>query len=223
MNIKLFARAITKFLAGVLLVGVLLFLSAGTFAYRQAWLLMGILFVPMFAAGLVMMKANPELLEKRLNTKEEQGEQKTVILLSGLMFLAAFAVAGLNYRFGWIILPAWVSYAAVIVFLFAYLLYAEVLRENAYLSRTVEVQKNQKVVDTGLYGIVRHPLYMTTILLFLSMPLVLGSVISFFIMLAYLPIIAKRIRHEETVLKEGLAGYAEYVQRVRFKVIPFVW
>ena len=223
MNIKLFARAITKFLAGVLLVGVLLFLSAGTFAYRQAWLLMGILFVPMFAAGLVMMKANPELLEKRLNTKEEQGEQKTVILLSGLMFLAAFAVAGLNYRFGWIILPAWVSYAAVIVFLFAYLLYAEVLRENAYLSRTVEVQKNQKVVDTGLYGIVRHPLYMTTILLFLSMPLVLGSVISFFIMLAYLPIIAKRIRNEETVLKEGLAGYAEYVQRVRFKVIPFVW
>lgn len=223
MNIKLFARAITKFLAGVLLVGVLLFLSAGTFAYRQAWLLMGILFVPMFAAGLVMMKANPELLEKRLNTKEEQGEQKTVILLSGLMFLAAFAVAGLNYRFGWIILPAWVSYAAVIVFLFAYLLYAEVPRENAYLSRTVEVQKNQKVVDTGLYGIVRHPLYMTTILLFLSMPLVLGSVISFFIMLAYLPIIAKRIRNEETVLKEGLAGYAEYVQRVRFKVIPFVW
>ena len=223
MNIKLFARAITKFLAGVLLVGVLLFLSAGTFAYRQAWLLMGILFVPMFAAGLVMMKANPELLEKRLNTKEEQGEQKTVILLSGLMFLAAFAVAGLNYRFGWIILPAWVSYAAVIVFLFAYLLYAEVLRENAYLSRTVEEQKNQKVVDTGLYGIVRHPLYMTTILLFLSMPLVLGSVISFFIMLAYLPIIAKRIRNEETVLKEGLAGYAEYVQRVRFKVIPFVW
>ncbi|MBP5329987.1 MAG: isoprenylcysteine carboxylmethyltransferase family protein [Spirochaetaceae bacterium] len=223
MNAKLFVKAISKFLAGALLVGVLLFVPAGTFDYWQAWLLMGILFVPMFAAGLIMMKKSPELLEKRLNAKEEQGEQKVVILLSGLMFLAAFIVAGLNYRFGWIVLPAWVCYAAAVVFLFAYVLYAEVLRENVYLSRTVEVQENQKVIDTGLYGIVRHPMYMTTFLLFLSMPLVLGSVISFVIMLVYIPIIAKRIRNEEKVLEEGLVGYTEYKQKVKYKVVPFIW
>ena len=223
MDSKLFVQAITKFLTGLLIVGVLIFLPAGTFAYWQVWLLICILFIPMFIAGLVMMKKSPELLRKRLNVKEEQDEQRTVILLSGLMFLAAFILAGLNFRFSWIVLPAWVSYAAAAVFLAAYTLYAEVLRENVYLSRTVEVQEDQKVIDTGLYGIVRHPMYMTTLLLFLSMPLVLGSVLSFVIMLLYIPIIAKRIRNEEQVLENGLDGYAEYKKRVRYKVIPFVW
>ena len=223
MNIKLFSQAIAKFLSGLLIVGLLLFLPAGTFTFWQAWLLIGILFIPMFIAGLIMMKKSPDLLRKRLDAKEEQAEQKTVIALSGLMFLAAFIVAGLNFRFRWIVLPAWASYAAAFVFLLAYALYAEVLRENVWLSRTVEVQENQRVIDTGLYGIVRHPMYMSTLLLFLSMPLVLGSVISFVIMLAYVPLIAKRIRNEEEVLERGLEGYAEYRKRVRYKVIPFVW
>ena len=223
MDLKLFTQAIFKFLGGLLIVGLLLFLPAGTFVWRQAWLLLGILFVPMFIAGLIMMKRAPDLLRKRLNAKEEEKEQKTVIVLSGLMFLAAFIVAGLNFRFRWIVLPVWVSWAAAVLFLLAYVLYAEVLRENIWLSRTVEVQENQKVVDTGLYGIVRHPMYMTTLLLFLSMPLVLGSVISFVIMLLYIPIIVKRIRNEEQVLEGGLEGYAEYKKRIRYKVIPFVW
>lgn len=220
---KLFAQAIMKFIAGLLLVGLLLFLPAGTFAYWQAWLLIGILFVPMFTAGLVMMKRSPELLQKRLNVKEEQREQRVVILLSGIMFLAAFIVAGLNHRFSWIVLPAWVSCAAAVIFLLAYALYAEVLRENVFLSRTIEVQENQKVIDTGLYGIVRHPMYLCTILLFLSMPLVLGSLISFVIMMAYIPIIAGRIRNEEQVLENGLEGYSGYKRRVRYKVIPHLW
>ena len=223
MDSKLFMQAVTKFLAGLLLVGLLLFLPAGTFAFWQAWLLIFILFVPMFIAGLIMMKKSPDLLRKRLNAKEEQAEQKTVILLSGLMFLAAFIAAGLNFRFGWVILSGAVSFVAAIVFLFAYILYAEVMRENAYLSRTVEVQDNQKVIDTGLYGIVRHPMYLSTLLLFLAMPLVLGSIISFAIMLAYIPIISMRIRNEEQVLEEGLEGYKEYKQRVRYKVIPLIW
>ena len=223
MDKKLFAQAVTKFLAGLVLVAVLLFIPAGTFTWPNAWLLIVILFVPMFLAGLVIMARNPELLRKRLNAKEEQKEQKEVIFLSGLMFLGAFIIAGLNFRFGWIVLPAWVSYAAAAVFLLGYVLYAEVLRENTYLSRTVEVQEGQKVIDTGLYGIVRHPMYMTTFLLFLSMPLVLGSVLSFVIMLLYIPIIAKRIRNEEEVLEEGLEGYAEYKKKVRYKVIPFIW
>ena len=223
MKNNLFLQAIIKFIAGLLLVSLLLFLPAGTFAYWQAWFLIGILFVPMFLAGLIMMKQSPELLQKRLNVKEGQREQRVVIVLSGMMFLAAFIVAGLNHRFSWIVLPAWVSYAASAVFLLAYALYAEVLRENAYLSRTVEVQENQKVIDTGLYGIVRHPMYLCTILLFLSMPLVLGSPISFVIMMVYLPIIAGRIRNEEQVLENGLEGYSDYKRRVRYKVIPYVW
>ena len=223
MDAKLFAQAIVKFLGGVLMVGLLLFLPAGTFRYWQGWLLMGILFIPMFIAGLIMMKKSPDLLRKRLDVKEKQSEQKAVIGLSALMFLAAFVVAGLNFRFGWLVLPAWVSWAAAVLFLLAYALYAEVLRENVWLSRTVEVQENQKVIDTGLYGVVRHPMYMTTLLLFLSMPLVLGSPFSFLIMLFYLPIIAKRIRNEEKVLESGLEGYAEYKKRVKYKVIPYVW
>lgn len=223
MDAKLFLQGIAKFLSGLILVGLLLFLPAGSFAFWQAWLLIGILFVPMLIAGLIMMKKSPDLLRKRLNVKEEQTEQKTVIALSGVMFLAAFLVAGLNYRFGWLVLPAWGSYAAAVVFLLAYALYAEVLRENVWLSRTVEVQENQKVIDTGLYGVVRHPMYMSTLFLFLSMPLVLGSVFSFVIMLAYFPIIAKRIRNEEQVLEKGLNGYTAYQKRVRYKLIPFVW
>lgn len=223
MDAKLFCQAITKFISGLVMVGVLIFLPAGSFMYWQGWLLIGILFVPMFIAGLIMMKKSPELLRKRLNVKEEETEQKTVIMLSGIMFLAAFVVAGLNFRFGWIVLPEWVSYAGAIIFLAAYALYAEVLRENAYLSRTVEVQQDQKVIDTGLYGVVRHPMYMSTLLLFLAMPLVLGSIISFVITLAYIPIIAKRIGNEEMVLEDGLPGYAEYKNKVKRKVVPFIW
>ena len=219
----LFRQALFKFFAGLLIVGLLLFLPAGTFAYWQAWLLIGILFIPMFIAGFVLMKKSPDLLRRRLNVKEEQAEQKEVIFLSGLMFLAAFIVAGLNCRFRWLVPPAWVSFVSAVVFLIAYALYAEVLRENAYLSRTVEVQENQKVIDTGLYGIVRHPMYMSTLLLFLSMPLVLGSVFSFVIMLLYIPIINKRIRNEEQVLELGLNGYVDYEKRVRYRVIPFIW
>ena len=222
-NQALFSKAITRFLGGLLIVGLLLFLPAGSFAYGQAWLLIGILFIPMFVAGLIMMQKSPDLLRRRLDAKEKQSEQKTVIALSGLMFLAAFVAAGLNFRFSWIVLPMWVSWAAALLFLLAYALYAEVLRENVWLSRTVEVQENQKLIDTGLYGVVRHPMYMSTLLLFLAMPLVLGSVLSFAIMLTYLPIIAKRIRNEEQVLESGLEGYAEYKKRVRYKVIPFVW
>ena len=223
MDTKLLIQAVTKFISGLLLVGILLFLPSGTFSYWQAWLLMGILFVPMFIAGMVMLRKSPDLLRRRLNVKEEQDEQKTVILSSGLMFLAAFIVAGLCKRAGWLMLPAWVSWTAAVIFLTGYLLFAEVLRENVWLSRTVEVQENQEVVDTGLYGIVRHPMYMSTLLLFLAIPLVLGSIVSFLIMLMYIPIIAKRIRNEEQVLEEGLEGYNEYKKRVRWRIVPLVW
>lgn len=223
MTKRLFIQSVTKFLIGVIVIGVLLFLSAGTFQWRNAWLLMGILFIPMFFAGIVMMLKNPELLKKRLNAKEQQSEQQLVIKLSGLMFVIGFVIAGLNFRFRWIILPECVSLIAAGIFLLSYLLYAEVLRENTYLSRTVEVQENQKVIDTGLYGIVRHPMYSVTVILFLSMPLVLGSVISFVIFLAYPVIIAKRIRNEEQVLEAELQGYAEYKKKVRYRLIPFVW
>ena len=223
MNKELFVRAITRFLAGLLLVSGLLFIPAGTWNYPQGWLLLGILFIPMFIGGLVMMKKNPELLKKRLNVREEETEQRRVILLSGIMFLAAFIAAGLSFRYQWLMLPAPVSVAAAIVFLAAYALYAEVLRENSYLSRTVEVQENQKVIDTGLYGVVRHPMYMATVLLFPAMPLVLGSVISFVIILLYIPIMVKRIRNEERVLAEGLPGYREYMKKVKYRLIPFIW
>ena len=223
MDKSLFIRAISRFLLGVVILGVLLFVSAGSFGYWQGWLLMGILFVPMFVAGLVMMAKNPDLLCKRLNAKEEEKEQKSVVALSGLMFIAAFVLAGLNWRYRWLILPDWAVWTAAALFLLSYLLYAEVLRENTYLSRTIEVQEDQKVIDTGLYGIVRHPMYMATIVLFLAMPLVLASPISFLVMLLYIPLIAKRIRNEETVLESGLPGYTEYKQRVKYKVIPFLW
>ncbi|MCM1539539.1 MAG: isoprenylcysteine carboxylmethyltransferase family protein [bacterium] len=223
MTKKLFYQALIKFVMGILIIGILLFLSAGTFGYWQAWLLIAILFIPMFFAGIVMMLKSPELLRKRLNVHEKESEQKQVIVLSGAMFLAAFIVSGLNIRFDWFILPAWISYVAAGIFLLAYILYAEVLRENMYLSRTVEVQENQKVVDTGLYGIVRHPMYMATMFLFLSMPLVLGCIFSFLILLLYIPIIRRRIRSEEKVLEQGLRGYLEYEKKVKYKIIPYIW
>lgn len=223
MSKKIFLQAIVKFVLGVLLVGLLVFLPAGTLDFFHGWLFMGILFVPMFIAGLVMMVKNPKLLESRLNAKEKQMDQSLVVKLSGLMFLVGFIVAGLDFRFGWFPLPKSVSIGAVIVFLAAYALYAEVLRENTYLSRTIEVQENQKVIDTGLYGIVRHPMYFATVLLFLAMPLVLGSFISFVIFLAYPVLIAKRIKGEERFLEQELPGYKEYKEKVKWRLIPFVW
>ena len=224
MTTKLFIQALTKFLVGLLLVGLLLFLPAGTFGYWQAWLFIGILFVPMFIAGIWLMCRQPELLSKRLSAREEQSEQKWVVALSSLLFIAMFIVAGLNFRFGWLLMPDWTTYVAACIFLLGYALYAEVMRENVWLSRTVEVQENQQVIDTGLYGIVRHPMYSATLILFLSMPLVLNSVWSFALMLLYILIIVKRrIRNEEIVLERDLAGYKEYKQRVRYRLIPFVW
>ena len=222
-NKTLLIQALVKFFAGVVILGLLIFLPAGSLGYWQGWLFMGILFVPMFVAGLVMMARNPDLLRKRLSAKEEEKEQKIVVAMSGQIFIAVFLVAGFNWRYQWIVLPDWAVWVSAVVFLACYLLYAEVLRENTYLSRTIEVQENQKVVDTGLYGIVRHPMYSATTLLFLAMPLVLASPVSFAIMLLYIPLIVIRIRNEEKVLEEGLPGYKEYKTRVRYRVIPFIW
>ena len=217
------ALASTKFFTGLVLVGLLLFLPAGTIHYPCGWLLMAVLFVPMFIVGVLMLLRSPELLKRRLNAKEKETEQKKVVAFSGVMFIVAFVVAGLNFRYSWIAMPTWSVWGAVAVFLLSYIMYTEVLRENEYLSRTIEVQENQKVVDTGLYGIVRHPMYSATVLMFLSMPLVLGSLPSFVIMLAYIPLIAKRVRNEEKVLLEGLDGYAAYCSKVKYRLLPFVW
>ena len=222
-GIQLLVSACIRFFAGLILVGLLLFLPAGTSHYPCGWLFMAVLFVPMFIVGMVMMFRLPELLEKRLNAKEKEAEQKSVVALSGIMFIAAFVVAGLNFRFSWVVMPSWVVWSAVAVFLLSYTMYAEVMRENVYLSRTIEVQENQKVVDTGLYGIVRHPMYSATLLLFISMPIVLGSVIALVPFLFYPLIIAKRIKNEELVLCEGLEGYKEYTEKVKYRLIPFVW
>ena len=223
MKNNLSLRALKKTLAGFIAIGLLLFLPAGTLHYWNAWLLMAVLFVPMMILGIFMLLKSPDLLSKRLDAKEKEMEQKWVVALSGIMFVMAFVVAGLNFRYSWHILPDYVVWIAVALFLLSYMMYAEVIRENAFLSRTIEVQENQKVIDTGLYGIVRHPMYSATLILFLSIPLILGSLISFVIMLAYIPIIAIRMNNEEKVLEEGLEGYKEYKQKVRYKVIPFVW
>ena len=223
MTKKLFWSAIVKFTAGVLLVGALIFLPAGTFRFPGGWLLMGILFIPMFLAGLVMMAKDPNLLRSRLNAKEKESGQDLVIKLSGLMFLVGFILAGLDHRFGWSKLPMTVNYIGAGLFLTAYILYAEVLRENTWLSRTIEVQQEQTVVSTGLYGIVRHPMYAATLLLFQSMPLVLGSIPAFLVFLCYPAIIARRILGEEEVLKRDLPGYAEYLHKVRWRLIPYIW
>ena len=223
MTKNLFGSAIIKFTAGVLLVGALIFLPAGTLHFPGGWLLMGILFVPMFLAGFVMMAKDPNLLRSRLNAKEKETGQDLVIKLSGLMFLAGFIRAGLDHRFGWAKLPMTVNYIGAGLFLTAYALYAEVLRENMWLSRTIEVQQGQTVVSTGLYGIVRHPMYAATLLLFQSMPLILGSVPAFLVFLCYPAIIARRILGEEEVLKRDLPGYAEYLDKVRWRLIPYIW
>lgn len=223
MSFKLFFDAITKFLLGIILVGLLIFLPAGTLSYFNGWLFMGILFIPMFIAGIVMMFKNPELLKKRLDAKEKESEQGLVVKLSGLMFLLGFIIAGFGVRFNWYTVPETVSISASFVFLLAYALYAEVLRENTYLSRTIKVEDNQKVVDTGLYSIVRHPMYSVTLLLFLSIPIILGSIYSFIIFLAYPFIIAMRIKNEEQLLEKELQGYKEYKQKVKYRLIPFIW
>ncbi len=223
MTAKLFFEALFKFLLGVVLVGILIFLPAGTVFFFQGWLLMSVLFLPMLLAGIVMMIRSPDLLRKRLDAKEKQKEQGIVIKMSGLMLLAGFILAGLDYRFSWYTLPKEVSIGASVVFLIAYALWAEVLRENAYLSRTIEVQEGQRVVDTGLYGVVRHPMYAASLLLFLSMPLVLGSLYSLAVFLTYPMIIAVRIRHEEAFLEKELEGYAAYRKRVKYRLIPRIW
>ena len=223
MTKGLFVQAISKFTLGVVLVGVLLFWPAGTLDWWNGWLFMGILFVPMFLAGLVMMAKSPNLLRSRLKAKEEQKEQDKVVKLSGLMFLVGFILAGLNVRFGWLTMPDWAVWVAAALFLLAYALYAEVLRENAYLSRTIEVQENQRVVDTGLYSIVRHPMYAVTVWLFLSIPIVLGSWWSLLCFLPYIAVIVVRIINEERVLENGLEGYSEYKKRVKYRLLPFVW
>jgi len=223
MNIKLFLEALFKFLLGVLLVGLLIFLPAGTLKFFNGWLFMGVLFIPMFIAGIIMIIKSPNLLRSRLDAKEKEKEQKQVVLLSALMFIVGFIIAGLNHRFNWIQIPDIVVIIASFLFLISYLMYAEVLRENAYLSRTIKVQENQKVIDTGLYRIIRHPMYSATILLFLSMPLILGSIISFIIFLIYPFIIVKRIINEEQVLEKELKGYKEYKKKVKYRLIPFIW
>ena len=223
MTVKLFISAMLKFSFGVILVGALIFLPAGTLDFLGGWLLMGILFVPMFGAGIVMMIKNPYLLSSRLDAKEKEREQSIVVKLSGLMFIVGFILAGLDFRFGFIKLPFTVNIVAAVVFIISYLIYAEVLRENTYLSRTIKVVEGQKVVSTGLYGIVRHPMYFATVLLFMSMPLVLGSLVSFVVFLAYPFIIAARIKNEEEVLIRELDGYEEYRQKVKYRMLPFIW
>ncbi len=220
---KLILTALVKYIFGILLVGLLLFLPAGTLHYIYGWLFMGLLFIPVLILGIVLFIKSPELLKKRLDGREKEATQKGVVLFSAVVFVFGFVVAGLDFRFGWFLLPKAVVVIASLLFLASYVLYAEVMRENAYLSRKIEVQENQKVVDTGLYGIVRHPMYMATVIMFLSIPLILGSLFSFFVFLAYPVIIALRIKNEEQVLTEQLEGYEEYKQKVKYRLIPFMW
>ena len=223
MTVKLFFEAIFKFVLGIVLIGLLIFLPAGTLRYYNGWLFMGILFIPMLLAGIIMMIKNPELLRKRLDAKEKQAEQGIIIKLSGLMFIVGFIIAGLDFRFKWLEIPSYIPYIFSVLFLLSYIMWAEVLRENTYLSRAIRVEENQHVIDTGLYGIVRHPMYTATIILFLSMPLVLGSLISFFIFLLYPILIIARLINEEKLLEENLNGYKEYKKKVKYRLIPFIW
>lgn len=223
MRFKLLLSALIKYLVGVVMVGALVMLPTGSAEYWQGWLFMAVLFIPIFIVGVVMFVRSPELLEKRLRAKEGASEQSIVVRLSGLLFIAAFVIAGFNWRYGWCVLPEWAVWSAVVIFLVGYMLYAEVLRENVYLSRTIEVQAGQKVIDTGLYAIVRHPMYTATILLFLAMPLVLSSPLSFALMLLYIPLIIKRIKHEEALLERELEGYGNYMRRVKYRLIPYIY
>ena len=223
MNTKLFISAITKFSLGFIIVALLIFLPTGTIYFPNGWLFIGVLFIPMFFAGIVMLIKSPELLKKRLDAKEKHSKQSIIIKLSGLMFIAGFIIAGLGYRFSWYTVPNYIVIGASVIFIVSYIIYAEVLRENAYLSRTIEVQENQKVIDTGLYSIVRHPMYFATVLLFLSIPLILGSIYSFLIFLVYPFIIAKRIKYEEAFLEKELVGYIDYKKKVKYRLLPFIW
>lgn len=223
MKWKLLIQACVKLFLGLIIVSLLLFLPAGSVYYWNAWIFICVLFIPMFIAGIILLWRSPDLLAKRLNSKEKETEQKQVILLSSLMFAGGFIVAALDFRYSWSKLPDWIIITSVMIFLISYVLYAEVIRENAYLSRTIEVQENQKVIDTGLYGIVRHPMYFATIFLFLSIPLILGSIYAFIIFFMYPLLIIKRIKNEEIVLREGLDGYIEYTQKVRYRLIPYIW
>jgi protein-S-isoprenylcysteine O-methyltransferase Ste14 len=223
MDIKFLLKASFKYISGVLLVFLVLFIPAGTLKFWNAWLFMAIIFIPILITGIFLIFKNPELLRKRLNSKEKESEQKSVVLLSGLMFIGGFIVAGLDFRFNWLKVPYTLSIVAVVIFIFSYLLYIEVMRENTYLSRTIEIQETQRVIDTGLYGFVRHPMYLSTLLLFLSIPLILGSLFSFLIFLIYPAIIVKRIINEEEVLERGLKGYNSYKRRVKYRLIPFIW
>lgn len=222
MDMKLFSQALIKFFSGLIIISLLLFIPAGTLDYFNGWLFIALLFVPMLIGGIIIFIRSPELLKRRLNAKEEENEQKIVVLISGIVFLLTFIIAGLNFRFRWFKLPEMVIAIASIIFLLSYIMYGEVLRENMYLSRTVEVSENQKVVDSGLYGLVRHPMYTSTIFLFLSMPLILNSIFSFIIMLSYPIIILFRIKNEEKVLENELKGYKEYKDKVKYKIIPFI-
>ena len=223
MSVKLFFEAIIKFLLGVVLIGLLIFLPAGTLNYFNGWLFMIVLFVPMFIAGIVMMIKNPSLLASRLDAKEKQKEQGIVIKLSGLMFVIGFILAGLDFRYGWIKLSSWLPYIFAVLFILGYILFGFVLKQNTYLSRTIKVEEGQTVVDTGLYGVVRHPMYMATLLMFLSMPLILGSLVSFFVFLIYPILIGIRAVNEEKLLEKELKGYKEYKQKVKYRIIPFIW
>ena len=220
---KLLIEALVKFACGLVLVGALIFLPAGTLAYSYGWLLMGLLFAPMLAAGFVMLFKSPEFLKKRLDAKEKQAKQKVVVAAAGVMFIVGFVVAGLDFRYGWSNMPTWVVIVASVLFLIAYALYAEVMRENAYLSRTIQVQQGQMVVDTGLYGIVRHPMYAVTVLLFLMIPLILGSWYALIAFAVYPAVIVVRIKDEEALLTKELPGYAEYKQKVKYRILPFIW
>ncbi len=220
---KLLINALVKVISGILMVGILIFLPAGTINYWNGWLLMGILFIPMIIVGFILYFKSPELLEKRLNAKEKVGEQKIVVLASGIMFIGGFILAGFNYRYSWNILPNWVVILFSIIFILSYIMYGEVIRENKYLSRTIEVQEDQKVVDTGLYGVIRHPMYTATIFLFLSMPLILGSIYSFFVFFIYPVIIIFRLKNEEKFLEKELKGYKEYKKKVKYRLIPYIY
>ncbi|MBQ7318956.1 MAG: isoprenylcysteine carboxylmethyltransferase family protein [Clostridia bacterium] len=220
---RLACSALIKFIAGLLLVGVLLFLPAGGFDYPNGWLFIGLLFAPMLLLGVILLIRSPDLLKRRLDAKEKEATQKGVVALSGLLFVGGFVIAGLDFRFGWTSMPTWVVIVASVVLLISYALYAEVMRENAYLSRTIKVEENQRVVDTGLYGMVRHPMYAVTLWLFLSIPLVLGSWWALLCFLPYIAVIVVRIQNEERVLEAGLAGYTDYKKRVKYRIFPFVW
>lgn len=223
MTKKLFFEAIFKFLLGIIMIALLIFLPAGTINFINGWIFMGVLFIPMFVAGIIMMIKNPKLLASRLDAKEKQKEQGMIIKLSGLMFLLGFVLAGLDFRFKWLVLPEWIVYIFSAIFILSYVMFGEVLRENTYLSRTIKVEEGQTVVDTGLYGVVRHPMYTATIFMFLSMPLILGSLISFFVFLLYPVLISKRIINEEKLLVKELPGYSDYTKKVKYRIIPFIW